>query len=195
MIDLDGEIFYRGGKADQDILDAAFSAAYDCACDRNEEILLDVEILDVEWLTQESATKAFSEYLKAPFNLSPDDFFRIDWQAWVISKDFTLELDKAITIRTESIYVDKTTLLNKEVFTYGFGPEYNWLHWQEISNPTSYDENNPPIEVIEAYCELLEGDWAYELKEYFEDELDLAFLNKLHPLIKSTIEKLLKSRY
>jgi len=153
---------------------------------------LDGEILDVEWLTQESATKAFSEYLKEPFNLSPDDFFRIDWQAWMISKDFTLELEKAITIRTESIYVDKTTLLNNVVFTYGYGPEYNWLHWQEISNPTSYDENNPPIEVIEAYFELLEGDWAYELKEYFEDELDLEFLNKSHPLIKSTIEKPLK---
>lgn len=45
MIDLDGEIFNRTEKPDQDILDASFSAAYDCACDRNEEILLDVEFM------------------------------------------------------------------------------------------------------------------------------------------------------
>ena len=46
-------------------------------------------------------------------------------------KRFDNSYEKAVIARAESIVVAVTTLMEREVFTYGLGPEYNWLEWQE----------------------------------------------------------------
>ena len=55
---------------------------------------------------------------------------RIDWETWAVPKHFDNSYGTAVITRPESIVVAITTLMTRVVFTYGFGPEHNWLEWK-----------------------------------------------------------------
>ncbi len=107
------------------VREAAGYAAAQCGFDQFEEVLLDHKILDVRRVSAESVSALYADWLQPPCSFSPDEIMRVDWLTWAIPKRFNGEYEAAVIARAESIVVAATTLLAREVFTYGLGPEYN----------------------------------------------------------------------
>jgi hypothetical protein len=179
------DLIYLPTPVPDSIHEAAYDAAAQCGYDREEEVLLDAEIVDVRMVSPESVKAIYPEWLDPPCSYSPDEIVRVDWNTWAVPKRFDSRYEQAVIARAESIIVASSTLLEGEVFTYGLGPEYNWLEWDEHTAPS----REPPESVFEALCRMITDDWHDEILEYADD--DPSYLDGIHPKLKQAVAKVL----
>ena len=178
---------YRNGLITNEIQVAALKAASQCGYEHSEEIYLGGLILEIRWVDAQSVSTYFPEYLGEPSSFDANAILRIDWQNWVISKQYDGLFDKAIIERHESIVVAEAVLLSGEVFTSGLGPEYNWMYWEDL--PPMKTE--PPQEVFSTLREVIKNEWRDEILDYAEG--DDGYLDRINPLLKSAVESVIKS--
>jgi hypothetical protein len=179
---------YRPEPVAADVREAAGYAASQCGYDQFEEILLNHEIVDVRRVSAESVRALYADWLQPPCSFSPDEIMRVDWLTWAIPKRFNGEYEAAVIARAESIVVAATTLLAREVFTYGLGPEYNWLEWEEGRPPS----NELPASVFGALRELISGDWRNDVREHADD--DASYLDQIHPKLQGAVAKVIGNK-
>lgn len=181
-------LVYRAGPVSDEIYDAASDAAVQCGYDQTEEVLLDYTVLCIRWVSTDSVKAHYPEFLIAPCSFSPDEIIRVDWLTWAVPKRFEGRYESAVIGRSESIVVAVSTLIEREVFTYGLGPEYNWLEWEEGSSPPL----DLPDAVFEALGELIVGDWAEDVREHADEDPD--YLEGIHPSLRAAVSRVIAER-
>jgi len=181
------QLVYRSDSVSEQIHEAASDAAAQCGYDQNEEVLLDHTILDVRWVSGDSVRSLYPEFLEEPCSFSPDEIVRVDWLTWAVPLRFDGRYEKSVICRVESIVVAVSTLVEHEVFTYGLGPEYNWLEWQDGVPPPG----DLPDDVFEALGELIAGDWREDVRN--DADMDPNYLNNLHPKVRSAVTEVIES--
>lgn len=177
------KLIYRDDPVPEQIYEAARDAAAHCGYDPFEEVLLDCKVLDIRWISGDSAREFYAEFLVPPCSFSSEEIVRIEWLTWSVPKQFDGSYEKAVIARSESIVVAVSTLMNREVFTYGLGPEYNWLEWQEGSPPPS----ELPTTVFEALGQLIVGDWLEDVQEHADGEP--SYIKEIHPQLQAFVAK------
>jgi hypothetical protein len=78
--------------------------------------------------------------------------------------------------------------MDRKVFTYGLGPEYNWLEWDESS---SVPVDPPPV-VFETLSELITGDWRDDVKERADE--DPSYLDCIHSNLRAAVAQVIAER-
>jgi hypothetical protein len=182
------DLAYRRGSVPVNIRASVLRAASQCGYDQFEEHFLGARVLKIQWVAEASVRAHFPEFLKEPCNFDPNQIVRVDWQTWAIQKRFDGRFEKSVVERVESIAVAVATLLAGEVFTYGLGPEYNWLHWEE---GTATDQDLP-IKAFDALRDLIESEWRDDVLEYFEEED--ANLDGVNPRLLPAVRRVLRAR-
>lgn len=181
-------LVYRAGPVFDEIYDAASDAAAQCGYDQTEEVLLDYTVLDIRWVSTDSVKALYPEFLIAPCSFSPDEIVRVDWLTWAVPKRFDGRYESAVIGRSESIVVAVSTLIDREVFTYGLGPEYNWLEWDEGGSPSL----DLPAAVFESLGELIIGEWREEIREHADE--DPSYLGGIHPSLRAAVAQVIAER-
>ncbi len=179
------DLEYLPDQLSDEIWAAAHDAAAACGYDRFEEVLLHAEAIDVCRVAASSVEQHYAWIKNPPAAFPYDEVVRVDWRTWAVPKNFSGAYEDAIIGREESIIVAIRTLIAREVFTYGLGPEYNWLQWQETSQP----DGEPPPEAFSALCSLIRGDWSYYLPEYADGEED--YLEGIHPALREAVAEVI----
>ena len=179
---------YTCGPIPENVREAAGDAAAQCGYDQFEEVLLDYEIVGIRRLSVQAVKDHYPEWLQPPCSFSPDEIVRVDWQTWAVPKRFDSALEKAVIARAESIVVAISTLLAREVFTYGLGPEYNWLEWEEGVSP----HGEPTEFAFGALGELITGDWSDDVRENAGEEPGC--LDGIHPSLQAAVAKAIGNR-
>ena len=182
------ELNYRDEQVSDSIYEAAADAVAQCGYDQFEEVLLDYAILDIRWVSIDSVKALYPECLEPPYLFSPDEVIRLDWLSWAVSKNFDHRYEKAIVTRSESIVVALPTLMAREVFTYGLGPEYNWLEWEEGSSAPV----EPSAAALQSLSELITGDWCDDVREHAEG--DESHLGSLHPSLRDAVAHVIEGK-
>jgi hypothetical protein len=181
-------LVYRDAPVSEQIYEAAAEAAAQCGFDQLEEVLLDSTVLSVRWVSSDSVKSLYPEFLVAPCFFSPDEIVRVDWLTWAVPKQFDGRYEEAVIGRSESIVVAVSTLMDRKVFTYGLGPEYNWLEWDEGS---SVPVDPPPV-VFETLSELITGDWRDDVKERADE--DPSYLDRIHSNLRAAVAQVIAER-
>lgn len=179
------ELVYRSAPVSEHIFEAARDAAAQCGYDQTEEVLLDHTILNVRWVSGDSVRSLYPEFLEPPCLFSADEIVRVDWLTWAVPSRFDGRYEKSVIVRSESIVVAVSTLVEREVFTYGLGPEFNWLEWQEGRPPTE----DLPAAVFEALGELITGDWREEVRD--DADLDPNYLDNVDPRLRGAVAEVM----
>lgn len=179
---------YTSDPISKSVRDAAGDAATQCGYDQFEEVLLDYEIVSIRRVSVQSVKDQYPEWLQPPCSLSRDEIVRVDWQTWAVSQRFDSAYEKAVIARAESIVVAISTLMAREVLTYGLGPEYNWLEWEEGVSPAG----EPTASAFEALGELINGDWRDDVCEDAGEEL--GYLDGIHPSLHAVVAKTIGNR-
>jgi hypothetical protein len=172
---------YRTDAISEEIHTAADEAAAQCGYDQMEEVLLATEILNIRMISAESVHRLYSEWLEPPCSYSVDEIVRVDWRTWSVPKRFNGHYAASVIERVESIVVDLPTLLAGEVFTYGLGPEYNWIDWKDGDSLNG----ELPSSVFEALCDLIKGDWSEDVRE--DAESDDEYISHIHPNLQAAV--------
>ena len=76
-----------------------------------------------------------------------------------------------------------STLISGKVFTYGLGPEYNWLEWEEGVPPAG----EPTASAFKALSALITGDWRDDVREHAEEKT--GYLEGIHPFLQPAVAK------
>lgn len=181
------ELQYRRASVPAKIRASAMDAASQVGYDLFEEKFLWGRILKVRWVHADSVRSYFPMFLEPPCSFNPNEIVRVDWQTWATSKGFGGQFEASVVERVESIVVATETLLANEIFSYGLGPEYNWLHWEE--GKTTGEAL--PIKVFYAIRELIEGDWQDSIAEHSEE--DEMFLDSVHPRLRSAVKRAVRA--
>lgn len=176
---------YRSQPVPESIWEAALHAARECAYDDGEEALLAAEVLDVRWVSVESVRALFSAFLEPPEPIAAEEVLRIDWRTWAAPRQFDGRYDNAVVERVESVVVTLATLMAGEVMTYGLGPEYNWLEWDDTA-PTG---DELPDAAFEALSELIVDEWSSHVLDYADGDPD--YLRGIHPRLRDAVAKVL----
>lgn len=187
MINMD-HLVYRADPVSEHIYEAASDAAAQCGYDQIEEVLLDYTVLDIRWVSTDSVKARYPEFLVTPCSFSTDEIVRVDWLTSAVPKQFDGRYVDAVIGRSESIIVAVSILMEREVFTYGLGPEYNWLEWDEGSAPSS----DPPDVVFEALGKLIIGDWREYVREHADE--DPKYLDGIHPSLRAAVAQVIAER-
>ena len=145
-------------------------------------------VLDIRRVTADSVKENYPWVIDPSASLSPDDVVRVDWQTWAVPNNFNGTYEEAVVERAESIVVDIPTLLAREVFSYGLGPEYNWLSWQEFAAPGG----ELRTEVFRALCDVIRGDWADRIREYADGDVD--YQAYIHPALSAAVAEVISQR-
>jgi len=182
------QLTYTSDPIAESVRDAAGDAAAQCGYDQFEEVLLEYEIVDIRRVSAQSVKDHYGAWLQPPCSFSPDEIVRVDWQTWAVPKRFDNTYEKAVIARAESIVVAITTLMAREVFTYGLGPEYNWLEWEEGAPPAG----EPSESTLTALCDLIVGDWKADVCEDAEGEP--IYLDRIHPSLRAAVAKAIADR-
>ena len=182
------QLTYTSDPIPESVRDAAEDAAAQCGYDQFEEVLLEYEIVDIRRVSAQSVKDHYGAWLQPPCSFSPDDIVRVDWQTWAVPKRFDNTYEKAVIARAESIVVGITTLMAREVFTYGLGPEYNWLEWKEGAPPAG----EPSESTLTSLCDLIVGDWKEDVCEDAEGEP--SYLDRIHPSLRAAVAKAIADR-
>lgn len=174
-------LVYRPDPVSDLIWEGASEAATQCGYDQFEEVLLDHRVIDVRWVSSDSVKGLYPEFLAPPCSFSPDEIVRVDWLTWAVPKRFDGRYENAVIARSESIVVAVPTLMEHEVFTYGLGPEYNWLEWEEGSSPPEELTGS----AFEALGKLITGDWCEDVREHADG--DKSYLDGIHPNLRAAV--------
>jgi hypothetical protein len=170
-----------------EITASALVAAAQCGYDAAEEVLLHCRVLGVSWVAAHSARERYPSQLEEMNSKAPEEIVRVDWQVWAISKQFDGGYEQSVVERVESIVVDVPTLLSGEVYTYGLGPEHNWLEWAE----GSITGEALPDEVFEALCDVIVEHWPIRIREMAEGNPD--YLEGIHARLRGSVSRVLGS--
>jgi hypothetical protein len=182
------QLSYTSDTIPESIPEAAGDAAAQCGYDQFEEVLLDYEIVGIRRVSAQSVKDHYGAWLQPPCSFSPDEIVRVDWQTWAVPKRFDNTYEKAVIARAESIVVAVTTLMAREVFTYGLGPEYNWLEWQEGAPPAG----EPSESTFKALGDLIVGDWLDDVREDADGQP--GYLDRIHPSLKAAVAEAIADR-
>ncbi len=174
---------YASDLIPESVWDAAGDAAAQCGYDQFEEVLLDYLIVDIQRVSVQSVKEKYPEWLQPPCSFSPNEIVRVQWQTWAVHKGFDGTYEKAVIARAESIVVATSTLIAREVFTYGLGPEYNWLEWEEGFPPGG----EPTASAFAALSDLITGDWRESIDEHAYGKPD--YLAGIHPSLRLAVAK------
>ncbi len=177
------QLTYTSDPIPESVRDAAGDAAAQCGYDQFEEVLLDYEIVGIRHVSAQSVKDHYGAWLQPPCSFSPDEIVRVDWQNWAVPKRFNKAYENAVVARAESIVVAISTLLAREVFTYGLGPEYNWLEWEEGGPPPG----EPSESALTALGDLIVGDWQEDVREDADGQP--SYLDEIHPTLKAAVAK------
>jgi hypothetical protein len=172
----------------ESIREAAGDAAAQCGYDQFEEVLLDYEIVGIRRVSAQSAKDHYGAWLQPPCSFSPDEIVRVDWQTWALPERFDNTYEKAVIARAESIVVAVSTLMAREVFTYGLGPEYNWLEWQEGAPPAG----KPSESTLNALGDRIVGDWLDDVREDADGQP--GYIDRIHPSLKVAVAEAIADR-
>ena len=176
------KLIFRDKTIAPDILEAAHDAVGQCAYNHSEEYLLHYSVLDVKWIAADSVNEFF---IDNPCDDESSSILLIVWRAWVIPNIFSVDFEESVEERNESMCVALPVLLAREVFTYGLGPEFNWIYWEDLGSAPAI---SPPIEVYESLADLIDGDWSDSLSEYITE--NESFMENCHPSLKQAITRL-----
>ena len=182
------QLSYTSAPIPESIREAAGDAAARCGYDQFEELLLDYEIVGIRRVSAQSVKDHYGAWLQPPCSFSPDEIVRVDWQTWAVPKRFNNTYEKAVIARAESIVVAVTTLMAREVLTYGLGPEYNWLEWQEGAPPAGELSES----TFKALGELIVGDWLDDVREDADGQP--GYLDRIHPSLKAAVAEAIADR-
>ena len=174
---------YTDEPIPESIRSAADYAASQCGYDPFEEVLLDYEVVGIRRVSAQSVKENYPVWLRPPCSYSPEDMVRVDWQTWAVPKRFGGYYEKAVIARAESIVVAISTLISGKVFTYGLGPEYNWLEWEEGVPPPG----EPTAPAFKALSALITGDWRDDVREHAEEKT--GYLEGIHPFLQPAVAK------
>lgn len=174
---------YRDDPIPTTLEEAALSAASSCGYDRSEEHLLHAEVLEIRWVDTASIREAIDPESDEDF--SGQEVVMVKWRTWAVPQSLDGEYEQAVLERLESIIVDADILRDGEVCTYGLGPEYNWLHWEE--HPVAGAE--APAEVYESLSELISTEWSDDVRAYAEG--DESYLDGIHPSLRPAVAAVL----
>jgi hypothetical protein len=177
------QLTYTSDPIPESVRDAAGDAAAQCGYDQFEEVLLDYEIVGIRRVSAQSVMDHYGAWLQPPCWFSPDEIVRVDWQTWAVPKRFDNAYEKAVIARAESIVVAITTLMAREVFTYGLGPEYNWLEWEEGAPPAG----EPSESALTALGDLIVGDWQEDVCEDADGQP--SYLDGIHARLRTAVAK------
>lgn len=170
MTEIDASDFiYSDNTPGDEIWAAAERNAAQALCEEwNEEILYS-KVLNVRWLDEAKAQALFSKYLEPKDPLKSDEILRVDWEAWVVPREFNGKFEEAIIHRVQSACIDRSSLLCGEVRTYGLGPEYNYL-WSETDPFDVVSTQNVPEEAIAKLVLLARNNWRDYIGEWLDEE-------------------------
>jgi hypothetical protein len=174
---------YTSDRIPESVRDAAGDAAAQCGYDQFEEVLLDYVIVGIRRVSARSVKDHYPEWLEPPCSFSPDEIVRVDWQTWAVPKGYVSACKGGVIARADSILVAIPTLLAREVFTYGLGPEYNWLEWEEGVPPAG----EPAACAFEALYDLITSEWLDDI--CWDADRDPRYLDDLHPDLRATVAK------
>lgn len=152
---------YTADPIPESVCDEAEDAAAQFSYDRFEEVLLEDEIVDIRRVSAQPVKDHYGVWLQPPCSSCTNGIVRVDWQTWAVPKRFNNAYEKAVIARAESIVVATTTLMAREVFSYGLGHEYNRLEWQEGVRPA----DELPAFALKAIGDLIVGDWWEDVRE------------------------------
>lgn len=178
---------YTSDSIPESVRDAAGDAAAQCGYDHLEEVLLDYEIVGLRRVSIQSVMEHYAEWLEPPCLFAPDEIVRVDWRTWAVPKDYVKACEAGVVARAESIVVAIPTLLAREVFTYGLGPEYNWLEWEDGTGPVG----EPGPSAFEALYGLITSEWLEDVCQ--DAEMDPRYLEDLHPDLRVAVAKAIDS--
>ena len=173
------DLRYRVDPVPTELEEAALSAARSCGYDRCEEHLLHAEVLEIRWVDTDSIRESIDP--DSDEVLSNDAVVMVKWQTWAVPKHFHGQYEQGVVERVESIIVDADVLRDGQVLTYGLGPEYNWLHWEERSATGS----EPPSEVYDSLSQLIGAEWRDDVRAHAED--DETYADRVHPSLRLAV--------
>lgn len=176
-------LVYTSDPVPAGVGDAAGDAAAQCGYDQFEEVLLDYEIVGLRRVSAESVKEHYPSWLEPPCSFSPDEIVRIDWHTWAVPNGYASACKRGVIARAESIIVAIPTLLAREVFTYGLGPEYNWMEWEDIASLPA----EPGPSAIEALYGLITAEWLQDV--CWDAERDPRFLDDMHPDLRAAMAR------
>jgi len=179
------QLQYRTTTITQGLREAALEAATQCGYDRTDETLLHSAIDRIRWVTPQCAQTFFSDSLVPEGEWSANEIIQIDWHTWAIAKEFDARYEESVVERVESIVVAVPPLLSGEIFSYGLGPEYDWLHWEE----GKAIEQELPTEVFDALQELIAREWRSQVIEVAGGDDD--YLSGIHPKLQAAVAAVL----
>jgi hypothetical protein len=179
------QLRYHTKTINQALQRAALDAATQCGYDRTEESLLHSKIDQIRWLAPACAQSFFADFLLPEGEWSANEIVQVDWHTWAISNQFDAGYEESVVERVESIVVSVPILLSGEVFSYGLGPEYNWLHWEEAAAA----EQELPNEVFDALQELIANEWSSLIIDHAEGNDD--YLSGIHPRLQAAVAAVL----
>jgi hypothetical protein len=179
---------YASDPVPVSVREAAGDAAAQCGYDRFEEVLLDHEVVGVRRVSAQSVRAHYAEWLQPPCSFSPDEIVRVDWHTWAVPRGFDGTYEQAVIARAESVIVALPTLMAREVFTHGLGPEYNWLDWAEGSS----SPGEPTAAAFEALGALITGDWRDYVREDADE--DASYLDAIHPDLRAAVAEAIGDR-
>lgn len=152
------------------ILLAAAACAVE-ASNTEEFRALQCEVVAARNLTAASALELFGTMTSGLDPIDPATIWRVDDQIWLCTYKLDHRNPWRIDLWEEHIHIDEKTLLDGDVFTYGLGLEYHWLEWGDDQQTTmEIDDVRVPPTVLDSFCELVESDWAEDIREHFEEE-------------------------
>lgn len=170
-----------------DVWDAAGDVAAQCGYDQYEEVLLDYKIVAIRQLSEQSVKDHYAEWLQPPCAFLPNEIVRVDWHTWAVPKGYANACKSGVIARSESIVVGIPTLLAGEVFTYGLGPEYNWLEWGDGTTPAGA----PGPSALDELYNLITSEWLDDVCWDAEGNPD--YLNDLPSDLSMTLAKALEN--
>ena len=178
---------YTAGPIPRSVRAAAGDAAAQCGYDQSEEVLLDYEIIGIRRVSARSVKDHYPTWLQPPNPLSPREIVRVDWQTWAVSRSYPIACKRGVTVRAESIIVAVPTLLTGEVFTYGLGPEYNWLEWGQ-GVPSA---GEPGPSAFDALYDLITMEWLHDV--CCDADGNPRYLDEMHPDLRVAMAKAIEN--
>ena len=171
----------------QEIIEAAEYAASQCGYDPDREIFLGC-VVHVGWPSPYELALLSEKFGNPPEVFAGGDVISVSWSTWAIPAHFNSPDVSGIIPRFETILVEVSTLMAREVMTYGLGRDYNWLDWRDGLGLAG----EPPEHVFAALSNVIRtnGYWATTIRECADG--DPAYLETVHPRLRDAVAAVLE---
>ena len=162
-------VVYNSNKPLSDeIQDAAQEVPEAVGYNRDEDVFLTGEVLDIRFVEDECASKMFGPCDHCD-DYPDDSVIRIDYCTWAVPKQFDALSPDNVIYRKEHVFIRTGVVLMGETFTYGLGPELNFIEWvPDDLNEGSPDEVSLPSEAMDYLVDHIRSEHGDEIEEWTE---------------------------